>query len=234
MEPENKNNENPSNEEGGVDTELRDFVVKTANAAQSSHATRMMKAFDQKLSKVVSELSDQFASRLEELREARTQGAEVEPDQLLSIKKQYEARIGEIEKKFAAKEAEVAAERQRAARNEERTRLGDALRLAGIGEDRIRGAVALLYTEDQRVGRNEDGEIVFKNRKDGYEEELPLNEGIAQWVNSDEGKYYLPPRAVGGSGNVGGRAPNNKKGETKGELLMELGSALIEARRGAF
>jgi hypothetical protein len=84
----------------------------------------------------------------------------------------------------------------------------------GADPKRVRAAVALLHTEDQRIGRSSSGEIIFKVRKGSgaaaYEDELPLEDGVKEWLGTDDGKLYVAPKGVRGTGaapggNVGGK-----------------------------
>jgi len=64
----------------------------------------------------------------------------------------------------------------------------------------------VLHTEDHRVKRDKDGNIVFEFQRDGYKDHKSLAEGVAEWLGTDEGKHYAPARVGGGSGATGGQA----------------------------
>lgn len=100
-------------------------------------------------------------------------------------------------------EDERAAERSKAMVQEERSELAKALSKAGITDPvKQKAAVAVLYTEDKRISRDANGQIVFKGKdKYGDDTELPLEEGIGEWASTDEGKFYQPAKQVGGSGS---------------------------------
>ena len=68
---------------------------------------------------------------------------------------------------------------------------------AGIGEKRIKHAMALLVDGEKRVKWDEDGErLVFRDDTSG---EIEFNAGIAGWLRSEDAKFYLPaPEAKAG------------------------------------
>ena len=111
--------------------------------------------------------------------------------QLASLQRQLTRERNEREKERAEREAQSA----KMARDEERTKLSEALAAAGVKN--VRGAVALLHTEDKRVRRNDEGKIVFVDEND---DEFDLAAGIKHWIGSEEGKAYMPPRGASGSG----------------------------------
>lgn len=222
----------------GLTEGQRSELVKLQNAAQSAHWTRMTKVFDQKMSDMQNAMTETFQERLAELGGTIQKGAADkakakaggEGDPLAEIKAQYDARLQEMENKYAEERKAREGERATNRRQEERTRLAAALAEAGVPQERVRSAVALLYTEDKRIGRDDDDNIVFKMQRDGYTDNLEVGGGIEEWLKSSEGKHYAPVRDVRGSGAIGGRPglPGNKK-PSKQELKRELMRNILEA-----
>ena len=122
---------------------------------------------------------------------------------------EYEAKLKEMNERMEADSRERANEKQKRLSLEEKSRLADELRLAGVPDSRVRAAVALVYTEDKRVGRNANGDVVYFVPKDGYTDEVSLSDGVKEWMKSDEGKVFLPPRDASGSGSKGGTMVNS-------------------------
>lgn len=124
--------------------------------------------------------------------------------------------------------AERDAAKKRNDEAEERGILATALKKAGVSEDRIDGAAALLYHERKRVIRDKDGKVRFALPKEGYVDEVDVEMGVAEWAKTSEGKGYLPPTQVQGGGARGG-APPVRRGEepSEAQLMDALGRSLL-------
>jgi plasmid stability protein len=109
-------------------------------------------------------------------------------DQLAKANKALQDKYDAAEKLRAETEA-------KSRRKEERDALGAALRKAGVPEPLAAGAVAYLG-ERGTIKRTDDGAIRWAQGDD----ELELDKGAAAWLKTDEGRAYLPPRQVSGSG----------------------------------
>jgi hypothetical protein len=231
------------NEEGkkneGLFTEAqRDEMIKFANAANSAHHARISKVMDQRFDELKTEMSGSFQEMLKDFKPSdppsggtngSKEGNGESTEIVEKLRAEYEARMSEMEKKWEAERKRGEEERLKALRAEERGELESALRSAGVADERLRGAVALLYTEDKRVGRDKDGKIVFRVPKEGYTDELSLSDGITEWIKTNEGKHYMPARPVGGSGAMGGRGAKGQIKESRAELMAKLGRQLMGA-----
>lgn len=140
-------------------------------------------------------------------------------------------RLAKLEKQLAKTQAERDAEKKareeqtlKAARDEERSKLSEVLADAGVDPKRSRAAIALLHSEDKRVRRNDEGKIVFV-QDDG--DEVDLKVGVKKFLETDEGKVFLPPRPVAGSGNRGGMPPTGGKMNKKAQAEQELLNAFL-------
>jgi hypothetical protein len=120
-----------------------------------------------------------------------------------------EARFKALEKQLAEERKLREEERSKRLADEERSSVTEALTASGIVN--VKGALALLR-EDGRIGRSKDGQVIFKQPKEGYVEELAVLDGIKAWADTDEGKFYLPPKGAAGSGAGGGAAPGRRSG----------------------
>lgn len=104
-------------------------------------------------------------------------------------------------------EARKAAEEARKAERLE-TSVRDALIKQGVPADRVRHAIALLKVEG-RLGFTEDDRPALKIKGEyGSEEFVAAEEAAAAWVQTDDGKLYLPPRGSQGTGDGAGSRPS--------------------------
>lgn len=129
-------------------------------------------------------------------------------------------------------------ERQESLAKEERAELAAALRTKGITEPQVRAAVALLAGEDKLLGRAEDGSIIFKVQKGTgqgrYVDEVTVDVGVEEWLKTDDGKAFAPPRQAGGAGGLParpGQAPRGP-GEAKAQATATLAAALLGGQQG--
>lgn len=143
---------------------------------------------------------------------------------------QLRAQLEELTRK--TKVAEQAAASEKAAREEEQLigALRETLAKAGVPAEKQRPVVALLHAADKRVRRTTDGQPGLHFRRNGYEEVLPLEAAVKEWLGTDEGKQFLPPTGVQGTGQgPGNRTPDLRTG---GKFDPDkAGAALFAATR---
>lgn len=223
--------------------EQRQELIRMTNAANSAHHTRMQKVFDQKLADMQNSMTESFGALLQQQFEKmssrgdksdKNPGGDNGDERASEMEKQYSARMAEMEKKLERERQARIEEAERARIAKERSELQSALRSAGVPDERLRSAVALLYTEDKRV-EAKDNSVVFKMQRDGYVDELELEKGISEWLSTPEGKHFAPPRDVRGSGAQGGSrngAGNRNHKKSKQELKHDLMRAIIMSERG--
>lgn len=210
--------------------DLETLLNEKVNKAITGHVNRVKETFEKTLTAKLTEFGESLkSSRTEEAEGgASGKGGEAESEtkkQLAAMQKRLEAAEKKTEEERTARETE----RQARMRDEERTTLASALRKAGVSEEaRVKGAMALLYTEEKRVARTEDGRIVYRKGDD----ELDLDKGIADFLKSDEGKLYLPPRQVAGSGGIAGKAGQAGQQNGTGPTKADAGRMLMAALRG--
>lgn len=125
-----------------------------------------------------------------------------------------EAERAETRKRLQLIEDERAAEKRHAALEAERSALTEKLVALGVPADRVRAAVALLHTEEKRIGRDGDGRMIFKLRKGSgaaaYDDEVSIEDGIKQWLDTSDGKIFLPAKGTRGTGSAPAAASGNK------------------------
>lgn len=83
--------------------------------------------------------------------------------------------------------------------------LTQALTELGVDKNRIRGALA-IHKGTAHVD-DESGNVLFKMKRDGYDEDLEPAAALKEWASTDEGKSYIAP--TGSSGGSGARPPRN-------------------------
>lgn len=138
----------------------------------------------------------------------------------------------QIEKLTKDNERERKEKAEQAARidQEQRERsITDALRSKGVRNELVDAAAALLLVKRNVLKRNDSGELVYVVKRKDYEDELPVADGVEEFLKTDEGKAYLPPRDVGGTGEKGGHKVSTGKG---GGVNLSFGEALAMAMSG--
>lgn len=138
----------------------------------------------------------------------------------------------ELEKVKAEREGEKKlreAGEQKSRTDEERATVLAALTEKGVTGPKARAALALLHTEDKRVVRDEDGKIIFRD-DDGPAD---FRKGFEAWINSEEGKHFLPARGAAGSGTAQGgqRTGTSGKPMTKKQIGMEMLKRTLTGQR---
>lgn len=171
--------------------------------------------------KLIAEIDNRMAAILERLPQ-KQEDAPTAQASAADPKAEVEKMRREFQKRMDAMEQERAQEKRTALQSEEKNRLMETLTSAGLDAPRIKAATALLYNSEQRIGRAADGSIIFKGKDQFGDAELSLEEGVRSWLNTDDGKFFLPARNVGGSGT----AATNKSGRpTTGKLTKEQRSS---------
>lgn len=219
--------------------EARAEVSAMMNGAISNHLTRFRGSMSEDLEKIKGELSSSFSGVLEEFKKSipasqPAKGKKDDAGDVSKIEAEYSARLADLEKRYNDEKAAREQERQSNLKNEERNTLATVLISKGADPNRVKAAVALLHTEEQRVSRNKDGSIVFKIQREGYADPLPLEKGVEEYL-AGEGKFFLAAKPVGGSGGKGNNAPSSNggtAGESKAELKRRLAASMFGLERG--
>lgn len=221
--------------DGDGDERLQKLVDQKVNAALSNHLGRFRTSFEKDLDTKLSKSLEPVTGSLSELKDTLAKGrGDHKPDKTdeeAEELKKANARIAELERKNKEAEEHAQATERKRLSSEERTALTEALSQAGVDKNRIRAAVALLYNEDRRVKRDDEGNIVFLVPKAGYTDEVKLEDGIPDWLKTEEGKAFLPATGAAGSGATGSQRQQRRKGGpmTKEEKKAEARRTLMEA-----
>lgn len=221
--------------------EVTKLVNDAVNGAVTNHLTRFKKQFTEEITKTLGDalgpVSEQLKGVLEAAQKpasgkpAHTPGPDNETQQMLT---RYEGRIKELEASNKAEKDAREAEKATRLREEERSSLSTALRARGLPDPQIKAAVALLHTEDKRVGRTEDGRIVFRIEKGTgagkYVDEVDIDAGADEWLKTDEGKSFTPARPANGGGGLPARQsgqPPRNPAEAKQQATNDLAKILM-------
>lgn len=120
----------------------------------------------------------------------------------------------DLQKALRAMSDEKKATELKTRESEERGALKDALN-GKVRPSLLPAAVALLYGERKVVGRDKDGGVVFKMKdRDNFDVEAAIDDGVKAWLETAEGKEYLPPVEAGGSGDS--KSPRGERGNANG------------------
>lgn len=149
-------------------------------------------------------------------------------------------RLAQLEERDKTRETEARNGKRDGALREHLTKLG-------VDPNRIRGAIAVL--RDATKYDEKAGEWSYVAKRDGFDEDLDLDAGVAEWAKTDEGKSYLAapdtgggsPRRMpqlrtgggvigGGGGSGGGQAQRGDakaaKAQAKQDAMANLGKAM--------
>jgi len=132
-----------------------------------------------------------------------------------------------------AEKAERQAERDAKDRADERSTLEAALRAGGVEEINLRGCVSTLLHEDKVMQRDASGQIVYRVNHGEYNEDMDVAKGVKSFLDTDEGKTYLPATGARGTGatgdtkNVGNNIPTGGQKQTKEQAAQILSDTLF-------
>lgn len=192
----------------------------------SEHFNRAFtERFKRAADSLLADLDKTLTTKLEAFRPKQDEAKDAsKPDEKKALEDEYLARLKAVEKRAQDAENKRAEEAAQRARSEERSALINALNAQGITGARASAVVAWLHGESGRVTRAKDGGIVFRIPRDGYDDEVEITKGVAEWLKTEEGKEFAPARSVGGSGEAPKQRP-----ATNGKGAPQKGSALLAA-----
>ncbi len=192
------------------------------------------KSYESKMSAILEKLESRTSAATELPAGEQASATNAAKDDAAKAIKEAEARF---KSRMDAMQAEREQEKLQARTQEERSELQRHLSGAGITDPRYLKASMAVLSEEKRIGRNTEGKIIFKGvDKYGDEAEYDLAEGVTQWVNSDDGKPYLPAKEVSGSGSRPSkqRAGQPSTKQSAAERKAEATQAIFDNVRKAF
>lgn len=197
----------------------REDVTRMINGALRTHGKRQ----NDDLAKMLDEKLSSFKPPEPDPTPADPAPPDGKPSpELEALKRRLDAseKAREEEKRLRVEESD------RQKRAEERQVIMDGLRKHGVSDTKAKALAIMLHSEDRKVRRNEDGEIVFATG-DEYDPEVSVETGLASFFQTDAGKEWLPPTGSGGSGAKPGRPGKARRRE--GPVSAEEAGAELEA-----
>lgn len=111
------------------------------------------------------------------------------------------AKARELERKSQERDAQLVKEKASLMAKEEKTTVMSTLQRLGAT---VPAAALAVLKDEGRVIRNDEGELMFRaSRKVGnetFDEEISIEDGLTEWLNSSTGKLFQPPKGLEGSG----------------------------------
>jgi hypothetical protein len=240
----NGNNPNPPDEdddEDGGDDEAplsRGEVAKMINSAVSGQLARKLPAaIEAGVSPVLKKLEEMGGAgkkpddeEPEDDDEQPTKKGKGKPDPATA---KLSKQLNDMQRKLQERDEQLAKEAEARKASKIETTLGQALTELGVDKNRIRGALA-IHKSGAIV--DDEGNVVFRVKRDGYDEDLAPADALKEWAGTDEGKSYIAP--TGSSGGAGARAPRQTGAarkpaggtpEAKAEKVAQAKTELLQA-----
>ena len=194
-----------------ADKALEERISKTVNAALSSHMKRQKPGLD------AEGLEKFMADREAVLAEAAAVKAKGGDSEVAKLQKQLEKQGRDFAEMRATAEKATAAKRD----TDGRLALTLELEKGGITGARLKHALNHLRAEGlAKLG--EGDKLIFAKGDD----EQDLAAGIAEWLKSEDGKYFLPPSGAGGSGSGQGGKAGTARAAAGGDSKAKASAAL--------
>jgi hypothetical protein len=197
---------------GSVNTDQADLDAlneEKVNRIVNSAISNRMKSFERKM--------DEFMGKFTQPTEEKPVKEEkVSNTELLQLKRQLEA----IQKE---RDTEVSKRKDTELRNV----VKEQLLKAGVNPSMVKAAMAILVDSDKVVGYDEADQVSWKDNDLGS---IDLASGLRNWSKTDEGKSFIAPKLVQGTGAKGF---SNKVNKLENKLSRsEVGSMLEQALLG--
>jgi hypothetical protein len=117
------------------------------------------------------------------------------------------AKVAQLEKQVEdekkAREAAETKSREERVLNSARA----ALRKAGVPEERVKAAIAVLHNAEGRLRLDDSDRPGLHFQRNGYDEVVEIEKGLDEWLKTDDGKVFLPPRGTEGTGEGTSNGP---------------------------
>lgn len=203
--------------------EVTDAVADMINKA----ITNRNKAFENKMSGMLNELSSKFEEKMKASAPQQTATSGSEPKVEDSpVYKGLQKQMADLQQKYETAEREKRAEKARGKDKDLRQRLSDELVKAGVDPSRVRHAVGLLVDSDKRVRYVEEDseEVVFADEDN---QEVDFRTGLRNWVKSEDAKIYISARGTTGSGDRRSQDKTSSKGSNNNNSAAMAEDAML-------
>ncbi len=159
------------------------IVSKTVNGAMTDRQDK----FEQKM---LEQVKQTMVTKEEIAPAAKNNKKELDPE-ILALREQ-------LDKLTTERESEKAQFRDK----ELRRQVSEELELSGMDKTKRKALMAQLILEDKVIGYGKDDKVVFKTKEGDLDKEYPLGYGLTnKFFTSEEGKSWLPPKDIKGSGS---------------------------------
>ena len=201
---------------------ILDVINNTVSAAVTSHVSRKLKPLEQKLGALdgIGDKLDQILAGGKPAGGGAGDGKPAGGDGggAAGGKAAPDPEKVALQKRLDAIEAERKQDRINARNAKRDARLTELVTAAGVDKLRVRGAVAIL--RDQVKIDEHSGDLSMTVQRKGYTEDVDLDDGVAEFFATDEGKAYLAPQGRQGGGGGGGNA---NTGKTSARTVVRAG-----------
>lgn len=190
-----------------------------SNATSSSHHTRINKSLEARLGEFESSQGKMLDKKFEELTNTLTGGGgkdagkdgdkgdgrgDANNPEIAALT----ARVAAAESKAKAADQLVEQGKKDNLESEKTQKVATALRNSGVPDGLLNGAMA-VFGSSGGVTRDDANKLVVRVERKGptgpYPEDITLEDGVTEWLKTDNGKAYAGPRDVRGSGAQGGQ-----------------------------
>jgi hypothetical protein len=199
--------------------------------------TARERRFEQRIAKMLEERFQAFtpasakAAVEEETEPTEPTTPAAQPDKSSKDVLRLKDEVAKMKKERAREREEIEKERNTRLVSEANAQVQAALSESGAAGPHNKAAWALLHAEG-KIKRNDAGEVCIELPRTYLGktelELVPVKEAIPEWLNSDAGKLFMPPRGGGdGSGTtIKGGAPRAGGKLTKEEAKREAAQAV--------
>lgn len=200
---------------------------RTTPASRRDVAGIVGRAIDQQIERALGPIIEQITSKARTLVDDEDSGAARGAGGRFVGRDARElgTQLIELKKKVAAADAKLAAETKRSHSAKIEAELAGKLAKLGVGATLVRGVTA-IHRDAMFV--DEDGEVRYKSRRNGYEEDLTPAEALRDWAKTDEGQAFV----AAGRGKPASRPMGNRSKDPGRDLsdgvaqLLNSGSSI--------
>jgi hypothetical protein len=198
--PDDKDDDDDDGGGGGDDAPMtRGEIMKLVNSAVSGQLARKLPAaIEAGVAPVLAKLDEFKAPKPEEGKGGEDDKGKPDPATAALTKK-----LGDLERQLKERDDKLAKEADARRASKIEGELTRVLTELGVDKHRLRGALAVHKAA--ALVDDASGNVLYKVKRDGYDEDLDPAAALKEWADTDEGKSYLAP--VGSLGGAGARPP---------------------------
>lgn len=203
--------------------EIKALVAEAAKAAAAeaakTTATEIAATYDAKLEAQRVDFDKRLAAATAKAPEVKPA---VKPGELSPEVAALQESNAQLLKKFEESEARSAQIARAAREKETDATIAQHLQAGGIKPELLAAARLLVK---QSIAEREDGTVFYRGKHPttGLPGEFDIADGIKAWASSDEGKHFIAPRNVQGTGNPSGRPAGNQSSDESLDSLLGFG-----------